>query len=192
MAWTTPSDHPASVVSVAEWNAFHGTAGNCAHLKNLADAPMKVQSGGADVGTRQKINIVQGANVTATVVDDPGNNRVNITLASAGGTLPTQYVAGNSVSMSCTVNVPTAWQQIVASLAFHAIHVLAGFSSQYTGIAEIGVGSAGSEVVKASMLVRDAMTYSFPFSIASGNRVAWRFTMTGGQTTMHGSVTLLG
>ena len=47
--------------------------------------PFTIQSAGSAVGTRRSLNLIQGANVTLTVADDPGNDRVNVTVAAAGG-----------------------------------------------------------------------------------------------------------
>lgn len=44
-----------------------------------------VQSGGTLIGTRNKLNFIQGTNVTLTVADDAGNGRVNVTIAASGG-----------------------------------------------------------------------------------------------------------
>ncbi len=47
--------------------------------------PFTIQSAGAAVGTRRALNLIQGANVTITVADDGGNDRVNVTVAAGGG-----------------------------------------------------------------------------------------------------------
>lgn len=38
------------------------------------------------IGTRPRLNLIEGANVTLTVVDDPGNNKVDVTIQSATAT----------------------------------------------------------------------------------------------------------
>lgn len=40
----------------------------------------------SDVGTRHKVNLIEGSNVTLTVTDDSPNDRVNVTIAAAGYT----------------------------------------------------------------------------------------------------------
>lgn len=40
---------------------------------------------GADVGTRPRLNLIEGTNITLTVVDDAGSNEVDITIDSSGG-----------------------------------------------------------------------------------------------------------
>ena len=48
-------------------------------------APFAIQNNGAAVGTRRALNLIQGANVTLTIADDAGNNRVNVTVAASSG-----------------------------------------------------------------------------------------------------------
>ena len=40
---------------------------------------------GGNVGTRGRLNFIEGTNVTLTVADDAGNNEVDITITAAGG-----------------------------------------------------------------------------------------------------------
>ena len=44
------------------------------------------KNSGATVGTRRKLNFIEGTNVTLTVADDPGNEEVDVTVAASGGT----------------------------------------------------------------------------------------------------------
>jgi hypothetical protein len=43
-----------------------------------------IRKGGTLIGTRPAVNFIEGSNVTLTVADDAGNNRVNVTVASSG------------------------------------------------------------------------------------------------------------
>ncbi len=43
------------------------------------------KNSGATVGTRRRINFIEGTNVTLTVADDAGNEEVDVTVAAAGG-----------------------------------------------------------------------------------------------------------
>lgn len=45
--------------------------------------PFTIQKAGAAIGTRRALNLVEGANVTLAVVDDSGNDRVNVTVAAS-------------------------------------------------------------------------------------------------------------
>ncbi len=61
-------------------------------------AQLEAQSEGATIGTRPIFNFIAGAGVTITVVDDPGNSRVNITISSSsspsGGSVPAWTLIG--------------------------------------------------------------------------------------------------
>lgn len=51
----------------------------------LADAqPVDVSLGGTLVGTRSKINLIEGGNAFLTVADNPGSDRVDVTIAGIG------------------------------------------------------------------------------------------------------------
>jgi hypothetical protein len=43
--------------------------------------PFKIQKAGADVGTRHALNLIEGASVALTIVDDVDNDRVNLIVA---------------------------------------------------------------------------------------------------------------
>ena len=43
-----------------------------------------VEKGGSEVGTRPRINFIEGANVTLTIADDSGNDEVDVTVATNG------------------------------------------------------------------------------------------------------------
>jgi phage-related tail fiber protein len=44
-----------------------------------------ISNGGSTIGTRSQINFVQGSGATLTIADNPGSNRVDVTIASSGG-----------------------------------------------------------------------------------------------------------
>jgi hypothetical protein len=46
--------------------------------------PFSIQKAGAAIGTRRALNLIEGANVTLTVADDAGNDRVSVTVTAAG------------------------------------------------------------------------------------------------------------
>jgi len=65
----------------------HQTGGSDA-LSGLVDANARVtvrKNTGADVGTRRRLNLIEGANITLTVADDAGSEEVDITIAGATG-----------------------------------------------------------------------------------------------------------
>jgi len=65
-----------------------GTAGNpsISVTDNTTTQKIVVDKAGTLVGTRKEINFIEGSNVTLTMADDVANDRVNVTIASTGGT----------------------------------------------------------------------------------------------------------
>jgi hypothetical protein len=54
-------------------------------IDNSSIQKIEISKGGTLIGTRKGINFIQGSNVTLTATDDVINDRVNLTIASAGG-----------------------------------------------------------------------------------------------------------
>lgn len=79
--------HSAATTSV---NGFMSSADKTkldgiASGANVGITAVAVQKAGSAIGSRPTINFTDGANVTSTITDDAGNNRINISIASAGG-----------------------------------------------------------------------------------------------------------
>jgi len=55
-----------------------------AALDNVARTTVR-RNTGADVGSRRRLNFIEGTNVTLTVTDDGANEEVDITIAATGG-----------------------------------------------------------------------------------------------------------
>lgn len=73
----TPTAHAAS----------HQTGGSDA-LGSTIDSNAKVavnKNSGATVGTRRRLNLIEGSGVTLTIADDAGNEEVDVTINSTGG-----------------------------------------------------------------------------------------------------------
>jgi hypothetical protein len=51
---------------------------------NISTQKVEVAKGGVLVGTRKRINLIEGSNVTLTVTEDAGNDEVDVTIASTG------------------------------------------------------------------------------------------------------------
>jgi hypothetical protein len=63
------------------------TGGDAFALGDLLDATAKVaiSKAGALIGTRRKLNLIEGTNITLTMADDAVNEEVDVTIAAAGG-----------------------------------------------------------------------------------------------------------
>lgn len=75
----------------------------------------------AAIGTRRGINLIEGGNVTLTVADDAGNDRVNVTIAAASGaathnllsaTHPDTAVGSPVLGDLIAGNATPAWQRV--------------------------------------------------------------------------------
>lgn len=69
-----------------------------ASLGNNARTAVSKNSG-ATIGTRRRLNLIEGTNITLTVVDDVGNEEVDVTIDSAGGSGLTHPQVMSRVSM---------------------------------------------------------------------------------------------
>lgn len=78
----------------------------------------KVQKNGTDVGQEPILNFIEGSNITITAVDDPTNNKVDITIdaSGGGGGLPPDGTYGDVVVSGAgtvwTVTDDTSNQQV--------------------------------------------------------------------------------
>jgi hypothetical protein len=58
-----------------------GSSGEVADAAHVHKRDVRVAKAGSDVGTRNRLNFVDGAGITATVADDSGNDEVDVTIA---------------------------------------------------------------------------------------------------------------
>jgi len=77
-------------------------------LADLLDAVARVKvrknSGASDIGARRRLNLIEGSNVTLTVTDDPTDEEVDVTIASAGG--------GGNVPEPIAEDILGGWKRI--------------------------------------------------------------------------------
>lgn len=68
-------------------NASYDDAGNTITLSVIADSTVQrlvVSSGGSTIGTRRQINFIPGASIALSGVDNPSDNRVDLTIRNTG------------------------------------------------------------------------------------------------------------
>ena len=84
------------------------------------------KNSGADVGTRRRLNLIEGSNVTLTVTDDGAGEEVDVTIASAGGVSAHDLLSAthtdtvtNTVTRGSLIagNVTPAWDELVIGAA---------------------------------------------------------------------------
>jgi hypothetical protein len=87
----------------------HGTP--AAPADDSSTQRVRVAKAGTLVGTRRELNLIEGSNVTMTVADNAGANRVDVTINSAGGggggTPAGSVVAETSYGQASAVGVGT-------------------------------------------------------------------------------------
>lgn len=81
-ALTSASDHSGALGA-----GQHGSLADGDHTGTLSgNARVAIRKNtGADAGSRRRLNLIEGANVTLTVADDAANEEVDVTIAAEGG-----------------------------------------------------------------------------------------------------------
>lgn len=122
---------------------------------------IKVSEAGTLVGTRQQLNFIEGSNITLTVVDNPGANRIDLTVAAIGGGSdalinlgsnpssislnPGKYLITGGSSGSLTLadsSVGDYWKIVVSDSGFTAgiIYAPSGTNFRYSGVNNTEIG----------------------------------------------------
>jgi hypothetical protein len=97
----------AAPVTIGIANAI-GVAAGLARADHVHRGAVPVAQNGSPVATEPGINIIDGTGISTTVVDDPGNNQVNITIASTvtpfpGYGTPVSTAQANAAGISLLV-----------------------------------------------------------------------------------------
>ena len=105
---TTHEDGGADEISVSNLSGRLADAQKVTIRKNT----------GADIGTQQRLNLIEGSNITLTIADDPGSQEVDIQIDASGGG------AGNSVAGIVSFGSPG--ESDTATVTVAAVWVAAG------------------------------------------------------------------
>ncbi|MCX7862111.1 MAG: hypothetical protein N2449_03890, partial [Bacteroidales bacterium] len=93
-------------IAVSDWSVAYGNISGLANANNNGTAntaaradhqhkrDIRVANSGTDVGTRNRLNLIQGANVTLTVADDAANDEIDVTIAATS----------SGISMGCATD----------------------------------------------------------------------------------------
>ncbi len=83
------SDHKHDITTAAASDLANanaeGSATSLARSDHAHKRTIRVAKAGVDVGTRNRLNLIEGTNVTITVADDGANDEVDVTIAASGG-----------------------------------------------------------------------------------------------------------
>lgn len=114
-------------------------SGTLGVVNNTSTQKLIVDKNGSDVGTRHKINFVEGTNISLTVSDDSINDRVNVTITNSG------TGAVSSVSNSDgTLTVSPTTGAVVASLALGHTNVWTGQQTFNSSAPIVGTTTANT------------------------------------------------
>jgi len=82
--WAARTFQPGTAITLTNPD---GVSGNpiIAVTPDSVKEQILVSLGGTSVATRSQLNFIQGTNATLTVADNPGSNRVDVTVAATGG-----------------------------------------------------------------------------------------------------------
>jgi hypothetical protein len=150
-------------------NAAYNDGSNTLTLSVIADSTVQqtvVSSGGAIIGTRREVNFIPGAAVTLSGVDNPGGNRVDLTVnttaVASGSNLAASGTVYNSLSSLDTLGNGTK------ELKFRP---LKPGSSKTT----IAYGDAGNSIVvdiDPAQININELSVTSPLQIAQGGTAA--------------------
>lgn len=88
---------------------------------------VRKNSSGSAVGTRQRINLIEGSNVTLTIADDSTNDEVDVTIASSGGsTIAVKEANTNVVAAASAIDFTGADFNVTDGGSGRAVIALAG------------------------------------------------------------------
>lgn len=160
-----PSTNPS--VTGKRWLWINTAVGIITHYWNgsawinLVDADkgdITVSSNGTDVGTRQKINFIEGTNVTMTVADNAGSDRVDVTInATIQDNIRLSTVSDSIGSTDSTVVYTNAVTSSLPSpVNKRKVTIKNGNASTYINIVGHIDGTASSNV---SVPPKNSMTF---------------------------------
>jgi len=146
-------------------------------LENGSD--VKVQKNGTDVGQEPTLNFIEGTNITITAVDDPINNKVDITIDASGGGGGVTAVTGTSPIFSSGGTTPdiSIQQSSISQAGYLSSTDWNTFNNKVSSVTATSVltSSGGdnpnisSQVNKGKLLGRNSVTAGIMEEITVGS-----------------------
>lgn len=144
-----------------------------------------VSKAGVIVGTREQINLIEGSNISLIVADNPGSNRVDITVANSGG--GTGDVVGPA---SATDNAIARFDSTTGKLIQNSAVTIADTTGVIAGTQGVTLsGSSSGTLAVKSAAVSGSNTLTLPagttdFSATGGASQVVKQTSAGGAFTV--------
>jgi hypothetical protein len=123
------------------------------------------KNSGAVVGTRRRLNFIEGTNVTLTIADDAGNEEVDVTIAAAGGGgsgLSVVLITGNSGNANIAAAPSETWQVLSADATANATTTYATVMT--TSNLAAGTYSYRYQIVYRSTVTTTGVKFRLDFS----------------------------
>lgn len=80
------------------------TATESPYPDGYTTVPVTIQDTGAEVGTRGVINFIEGGNITLTIADNAGSNRVDVTVAATSGAVAVEDEGNQILAAASRLN----------------------------------------------------------------------------------------
>jgi len=146
-------------------NASYNDGSNTLTLSVVADSTVQrtvISSGGSAIGTRREVNFIPGASIVLSGVDNPGSNRVDLTIRTNAVSSATNLV-GSGTTYNVLSGITTLGDG-TQNLQFRTLK--AGSAKVALGLADSG-NSLTVDVVPGSININDLDTAA-PLAIAVG------------------------
>lgn len=150
-------------------NATYDDAGNTLTVSVVADSTTQkgiVSNSGTTVGTRQELNLIPGASIALSGVDNPTGNRVDLTIKNTGISTATSLSASGS-----TYDVLSAVDTLGDGTQAVRMRTLKAGSSK-VGIAFSDANNAVAIDVVPSQISINDLSISAPLALAQGGTAA--------------------
>lgn len=173
----------AAASGLANANA-EGTATSLARSDHTHKRDIRVAKAGTDVGTRNRLNLIEGTNVTLTVADDAAADEVDVTVTV--GTLPS--AAGwtdagtiiHTTDTGDTVGIGTSTEAFDGITIGEAADRAIGVERRGTGVGRALTIQAGGSQSGGSNLVGGTLKLSAGTGTGNAGSELWLMTATGG------------
>lgn len=118
------------------------------HVEGVSTQKVQVAKAGSVTGVRKQINLIDGSNVTVTVTDNPGADRVDVTVAATGTGIPASTIDAKGDLLAGTADNTVA-RQVVGTNGF----MLYADNTQTTGI-RWGAPPSGTGIPPTTVLAK--------------------------------------
>jgi hypothetical protein len=146
-------------------SASYDDANNRLTVSVVADTTVQksiIATGGTDVGTRQKLNVIPGASITVSGVDNPSDNRVDLTIKTTAVSTATSLSASGT-----TYNVLSSVDTLGDGTQAVRLRTLKAGSSKVALAFSDASNAISVDVVPSQISIND-LSIGAPLALAQG------------------------